>query len=93
MPVTVKQLLEATQAHPDAKFKIDDVEVGLITFVGVVRNVSVQSTNATYRIEDGSGIIDVKHWIDPERAQQEIERLGIEYVGARACSSKKLIYQ
>lgn len=31
-PVTIKQVLESTQAHPDAEFKIDDVELGHVRF-------------------------------------------------------------
>ena len=65
-PVTIKQLLDAEQPHPDADFKIDGSEVGHITFVGVVRNVVVQSTNITYRVEDGTGAIDVKQWLDAD---------------------------
>ncbi|KAL8712540.1 MAG: hypothetical protein Q9225_006930, partial [Loekoesia sp. 1 TL-2023] len=31
-PCTIKQVLDATQPHPDADFKIDDIEVQQLTF-------------------------------------------------------------
>lgn len=36
-----------------------------ITFVGQIRNVSTQTTNTTYKVDDGTGIVEVKQWIDP----------------------------
>ena len=32
-----------------------------------MRLVTKQSTNVTYRVEDGTGTIDVKQWIDAEQ--------------------------
>ncbi|EEB06650.1 single-stranded DNA binding protein Ssb2 [Schizosaccharomyces japonicus yFS275] len=61
-PVTIKQILDATQVHADADFKIDGVEVGQITIVGVLRNIHAQTTNTTYQVEDGTGLIEVRHW-------------------------------
>lgn len=64
-PVTVKQLLDAYHPNPDAEhFMIDDAEATQVTFVGQVRNISQQTTNVTYKIDDGTGIIEVKVWID-----------------------------
>lgn len=34
--------------------------------VGQVRNISTQTTNITYRLDDGTGVLEVKVWIDPE---------------------------
>jgi len=36
--------------------------------VGQIRNVSQQATNYTYKLDDGTGTIEVKLWIDPEAA-------------------------
>src|SRR3954470_17340678 len=35
-----------------------------VTFVGQIRNVSTQTTNITYKIDDGTGTVEVKQWID-----------------------------
>src|SRR5690242_10964131 len=37
-----------------------------VTLVGQVRNISQQTTNITYRLDDGTGVVEVKVWIDPE---------------------------
>ena len=89
-PVTIKQILDAQQPHPDADFKIDEVEVSQvrtlpvtdasvsipklrgischeqITFIGQIRNISTQATNVTYKLDDGTGTIEVKQWIDAD---------------------------
>ncbi|KAI4138086.1 MAG: hypothetical protein L6R39_006970, partial [Caloplaca ligustica] len=63
-PCTVKQIVEATQPHPDADFKIDDVEIQQVTLVGQIRNISAQTTNITYKLDDGTGTVEVKQWVD-----------------------------
>lgn len=66
-PVTIKQLVEAHHPHPDADhFIIDDSDATSVTFVGQIRNISKQTTNVTYKLDDGTGIIEVKEWIDAE---------------------------
>ncbi|KAL8693703.1 MAG: hypothetical protein Q9218_001504 [Villophora microphyllina] len=57
---------QENQPHPDADFKIDDVEVQQLTFVGQIRNISTQTTNITYKLDDGTGSVEVKQWIDAE---------------------------
>ena len=37
-----------------------------MTFVGQIRNISKQATNVTYKIDDGTGIVEVKEWVDAE---------------------------
>lgn len=65
-PVTIKQLNDATQAHSDADFKIDGVEVGSVTIVGQVRNISNLTTFVTYKLDDGTGEVEVKFWPDKD---------------------------
>ncbi|KAL8873994.1 MAG: hypothetical protein Q9174_000619 [Haloplaca sp. 1 TL-2023] len=65
-PCTIKQVQDASQPHPDADFKIDDVEVQQLTFIGQIRNISTQTTNITYKLDDGTGTVEVKQWIDAE---------------------------
>jgi replication factor A2 len=96
--VTIRQLVDAYQAHPDAEFRIDDVEVehvsvvtpkeetisyssGLIrkvTFVGNITNYSHTATSISSTIEDGTGSIDVRLWV--EAVEDDTGRFaGIEY--------------
>ncbi|CAG8194974.1 unnamed protein product [Penicillium olsonii] len=67
-PVTVKQILDASQPYPEAAFQIDSADVANVLFIGQVRNISSQSTNVTYKIDDGTGDIEVKKWIDSATA-------------------------
>ncbi|KAF2842245.1 replication protein A, subunit RPA32 [Patellaria atrata CBS 101060] len=65
-PVTIKQLLDAQQPHPDAEFKIDGAEITQLTFVGQIRSLSSQATHTNYTFDDGTGTIEVKKWIDAD---------------------------
>jgi replication factor A2 len=44
-----------------------------ITFVGQIRNISTQTTNITYKVDDGTGIIEVKQWIDGDTNQDSMD--------------------
>lgn len=71
-PVTVKQIIDAEQAFgSDGPFRIDGVDVTQVTFVGMVRQINPQTTNITYRLDDGTGIMEVKQWLDPDKADGE----------------------
>jgi replication factor A2 len=73
-PVTIKQLLDAHLPTPDSEVvHIDNSEVSQVTIVGQVRNISAQTTNITYRLDDGTGTIDVKVWVDAEPHQNPSE--------------------
>jgi replication factor A2 len=37
-----------------------------VTFVGQIRSISTQATNITYKLDDGTGLIEVKQWVDPD---------------------------
>jgi hypothetical protein len=41
----------------------------------------MQSTNVTYRMEDGTGMIDVKQWIDAEQGAGEAEFMYLHFRG------------
>ena len=72
-PVTIKQVLDAAQPHPDADFSIDEVEITQISFVGQIRNISTQTTNITYKLDDGTGTIEVKQWIDADATSMDVD--------------------
>jgi replication factor A2 len=57
-------MLDSTQAHPDAPHQIDGADIGTVVFIGQVRNISSQSTNTTYKIDDGTGEVEVKMWTE-----------------------------
>ncbi|KAF1939574.1 replication protein A, subunit RPA32 [Clathrospora elynae] len=64
-PVTIKQILEAqSEAGGNDAFKIDGAVISQI------RNISTQTTNITYRLDDGTGSIEVKQWLDSDTVDQ-----------------------
>jgi len=64
-PLTIKQCVEATQAHNDAELCIDGTEIGQLTVVAIVVSVARQATNRVYFIDDGTSRIEARVWIDP----------------------------
>lgn len=64
IPVTARMIL---QAQPNGEGNLalpDGRELHHVKFIGAVRNCEEASTNATYSIEDGTGLVDVKQWSD-----------------------------
>ena len=66
-PVTIKQLYSTEEAYQGSEAMLDGYPLAQITFVGQVRQVNPQATNITYRLDDGTGSIDVKKWIDTQK--------------------------
>ncbi len=65
--MTIKQLYDVEEAYPGADFNIDGLPLTQITIVGQVRAVNPQPTNITYRLDDGTALIEVKKWVDPDK--------------------------
>ncbi|XP_067093714.1 replication protein A 32 kDa subunit [Osmerus mordax] len=65
VPCTVSQLMSAAQAED--VFRIGDVEVAQVTFVGIIRSTDKSMTNIQYKVDDMTGApMDVKQWVDTE---------------------------
>jgi len=60
IPITIRMILDATTGSVLA----DGREPHQIKLVGAVREVTPQSTSNVYSIEDGTGLIEVKEWVD-----------------------------
>ncbi|KXS18114.1 nucleic acid-binding protein, partial [Gonapodya prolifera JEL478] len=63
-PLTIRQLLSASQPIPDQPFRLDGAELSQVTFVARILDVQEQSTNVTYKVEDGTGEAEVRWWLD-----------------------------
>lgn len=70
-PVTIKQIHDASQPVPDGDFVVNNVKLNMVSFVGVIRNVENNSSAITINVEDGTGSIDVKSWIDKNGTASE----------------------
>eukprot|EP00884_Botryococcus_braunii_P013572 jgi/Botrbrau1/22215/Bobra.168_1s0046.1 len=65
--LTVKQLVQATQnASADDTIRIDNEEITNVTIVGKIVGVQDTSTSVDFQVNDGTGIVEVKHWRDAE---------------------------
>ncbi|KAF6755434.1 hypothetical protein DFP72DRAFT_896888 [Ephemerocybe angulata] len=65
-PVKICQLNKATQAHVDAEFRLDDVELGNVSVVAQAVSIQPQATNCVYHLDDGTGRFEARHWVDQE---------------------------
>ncbi|KAF9133446.1 replication factor A protein 2 [Mortierella sp. 14UC] len=74
-PVTIKQVIEATQTQADGDFKIDGQDIGQITLIAVIRNLNHSATQNVYVVEDGSGVIDAKKFPSDHDDADEINSL------------------
>ncbi|EGV64885.1 Replication factor A protein 2 [Yamadazyma tenuis] len=63
-PVTIKQINDSSQPLPDADFQINGVNLNMVSFVGVLRKVDNGNSATTLTIEDGTGALEVRKWID-----------------------------
>lgn len=73
-PVTIKQLYEAKQSHPDDAFTLDGKELNQISIIGVILSVSEQSTNLNFEVDDGTGKIEVRVWLDSDYSNEWIRK-------------------
>lgn len=69
-PVTIKQILNASQSPPEDNFKIDGQELHQITVVGCILEVRAEATNMSFKLDDGTGTIDVRMWLDADEKNE-----------------------
>ena len=62
MPATIKQLMSAV--NDGDSFKIDDVELYTVKVVGLLESIQSHSTHIIFTVNDGSGVIECKEWIE-----------------------------
>jgi len=66
IPCTIRMILAGSSSSGDGEGRMfpDGREMDKVKIVGAVRSVERNSTNYNYSIEDGTGLIDVKCWIN-----------------------------
>ncbi|KAG9031609.1 replication factor A protein 2 [Tulasnella sp. UAMH 9824] len=62
-PVVCRQILTATKAGENETI-IDGVECTQLTFVGQIHNVNQQATNLVMTLDDGTGQVEIRQWLD-----------------------------
>jgi len=71
IPITIRMILDATTGSVLA----DGREPHQIKLVGAVREVTSQSTSNVYSIEDGTGLIEVKEWVDANSDNSTVAKM------------------
>jgi replication factor A2 len=77
-PVTIKQLIEASQTHAEAGFRIDGQEINQVNLlinlssllkfilkvclVACIRQKTAQPSGFSYLVEDGTGCVEGRRW-------------------------------
>jgi len=77
-PLTCRQLLDATQAHSDAEWMLEEAEIGQVTVVAHVVTIQAQATNNVYWLDDGTGRIEARHWTDSSLDEDSDATRGIK---------------
>ncbi|RLV90138.1 Replication factor A protein 2 [Spathaspora sp. JA1] len=72
-PVTIKQINDAKQPMLDGPFEVHNVELNMVGFIGVVRKINVFESAISFVIEDGTGSVEVRKWINHDSTTKEAE--------------------
>lgn len=72
-PATIKQVNDAEQMVIDHDWVINNVNLNMVTLVGIVRSITEAKSTILITIEDGTGSLSFRKWITQE-SSIEIER-------------------
>lgn len=76
-PVTIKQL-HGVQPSEDDVLRLDGHEVATVKVVGILSELTPQSTNVRFKLDDGTGVFDGQmflHADDADYAENELAKL------------------
>lgn len=76
VPVTVKQISEATQSGDEkSNFVINGVDLNNVTLVGLVFEKVERNTDVNFVLDDGTGRIKCRRWINENFDAKEMEEV------------------
>ncbi|CAD7702775.1 unnamed protein product [Ostreobium quekettii] len=64
--VTVRQLAEAIKGVDDDNFVVDGAPIQNVTLVGQIMDIQTQQSHILYKVDDGTGVCQVKYWTDSD---------------------------
>lgn len=85
-PLTVRMCLEAKKEIPGMPYTINGVEINNVEIVGLILESNHVSNFTVYKIDDGTGFIEVRQW---QSGEEELSSHLKEGSYARACGSLK----
>lgn len=80
VPLTIKQISEASHSGDDkSNFVVAGADVVNVTVVGMVFNIVERNTDVTFTLDDGTGKLECKRWLNEpfDKLQMEEIREGI----------------
>lgn len=72
--ITIKQLFDGTSQTVDDQYEVDGAKLETVTLVGKVVSLAEQQLQLTLQIDDGTGVVDVKYWIEDNNDAAEQQR-------------------
>ncbi|XP_015885314.1 replication protein A 32 kDa subunit A isoform X1 [Ziziphus jujuba] len=76
VPVTVKQISEAYQSGDEkSNFEINGVDISNVTLVGMVFNKTERNTDVNFTLDDGTGRIGCRRWVNEVFDTREMEEV------------------
>lgn len=78
-PVTIKQIQSAKQQIQDGPYVFMGQELHHVSFIGVIRNVTDNTSNVTLTVEDGTGQIEFRKWTNDSNDMAHASEDGADY--------------
>jgi len=77
LPVSIRQLHNAQQVTPDADdFTLNNQSLSVVCLIGQIVASSPTQTHLNYTVDDSTGTIDVRSWVDQENPQKNQQLWG-----------------
>jgi len=77
LSVSIRQLHNAQQVTPDADdFTLNNQPLSVVCLIGQIVQVSPTQTHLNYTVDDSTGTIDVRSWVDQENPQKNQQQWG-----------------
>lgn len=95
-PVTVKMLKKAVDSKqaPEDEYKVNGEAILNVTIVGKVIEASKKASYIMYKVDDGTGVCDVKVWSESSDSADELAAVGAYvrvYGGLKSISNETMI--
>jgi replication factor A2 len=77
LPVSIRQLHNAQQVTPDADdFTLNNQPLSVVCLIGQIVATQPTQTHLNYAVDDSTGTIDVRSWVDQENPQKNQQQWG-----------------
>jgi replication factor A2 len=70
-------LSESKPQVQDGDFFVHGIELNLVSFCGIIRNITDNTSNLVVQIEDGTGVIDIRTWINDQSPDENKDVLEV----------------